>query len=227
MTDTTSVLVVEDEGSFIEALEIGLSREGFKVTVARDGAEALDIFDAVNPDLVLLDVMLPKVSGIDVCRELRSRSNVPIIMVTAKGSEIDTVVGLEVGADDYVTKPFSPRELAARVEALLRRPRFAVPATAERTIGHVIVRVEAREVETDGQLVELTRIEFDLLDTLSASPKVVFTRAHLLERVWGPDWYADDHVVDVHVANLRKKIDRPGAKSVVRTVRGVGYGITA
>jgi two-component system response regulator RegX3 len=201
MTDTTSVLVVEDEGSFIEALEIGLSREGFKVTVARDGAEALDIFDAVNPDLVLLDVMLPKVSGIDVCRELRSRSNVPIIMVTAKGAEIDTVVGLEVGADDYVTKPYRMRELVARMRAVLRR----------------------RPLD-DAELVQLPLKEFELLALLLLNAGRVLTRDTLIDRVWGSDYVGDTKTLDVHIKRLRSKVESDPANPVrIVTIRGLGY----
>ncbi len=220
------VLVVEDAPEFAQMVTAILRKANHRVRTAATIADAMEALAATPPDLVILDLTLPDGDGLDLCRVIRERSSAYVLVLSGRNEEIDKLLGFKLGADDYVTKPFSPRELAARVEALLRRPRFAVPATAERTIGHVIVRAEAREVETDGQLVELTRIEFDLLDALSASPKVVFTRAQLLERVWGPDWYADDHVVDVHVANLRKKIDRPGAKSIVRTVRGVGYGIS-
>ena len=221
------VLVVEDAPEFAQMVTAILRKANHRVRTAATIADAMEALAATPPDLVILDLTLPDGDGLDLCRVIRERSSAYVLVLSGRDEEIDKLLGFKLGADDYVTKPFSPRELAARVEALLRRPRLAVPATAERTIGHVTVRAEAREVEIDGQLVELTRIEFDLLDTLSASPKVVFTRAQLLERVWGPDWYADDHVVDVHVANLRKKIDRPGAKSIVRTVRGVGYGITA
>lgn len=216
---------MDDERPLAELVGSYLERDGFEVTLAGDGAEAVALARSADPDVVVLDLGLPGLDGVEVCRRIRAHSDAYVVMLTARTDEVDTLIGLSVGADDYVTKPFSPRELAARVEALLRRPRVAASIATERVIGHVTLRTEAREVEIDGSLVELTRIEFDLLDTLSASPKVVFTRAQLLERVWGPDWYADDHVVDVHVANLRKKIDRPGQKSVVRTVRGVGYGI--
>ena len=220
------VLVVEDAPEFAQMVTAILRKGGHRVRTATTIADAVEALAATAPDLIVLDLTLPDGDGLDLCRTIRERSNAYILVLSGRDDEIDKLLGFKLGADDYVTKPFSPRELAARVEALLRRPRVAETTSAERMVGHVTVRPEAREVEIAGQLVDLTRIEFDLLDTLSASPKVVFTRAQLLERVWGPDWYADDHVIDVHVANLRKKIDRPGAKSVVRTVRGVGYGIT-
>ncbi len=221
------VLVVEDAPEFAQMVTAILRKANHRVRTATTIADAMEALVATPPDLVILDLTLPDGDGLDLCRVIRERSSAYVLVLSGRDEEIDKLLGFKLGADDYVTKPFSPRELGARVEALLRRPRTPAPATSERTIGHVTLRAEAREVEIEGRLVELTRIEFDLLDTLSASPKVVFTRAQLLERVWGPDWYADDHVVDVHVANLRKKIDQPGAKSVVRTVRGVGYGITA
>lgn len=221
------VLVVEDAPEFAQMVTAILRKSNHRVRTATTIADALEALTAAPPDLVILDLTLPDGDGLDLCRLIRERSSAYILVLSGRDEEIDKLLGFKLGADDYVTKPFSPRELAARVEALLRRPRIAAPTSTERTVGHVTLRTEAREVEIDGAPVELTRIEFDLLDTLSASPKVVFTRAQLLERVWGPDWYADDHVVDVHVANLRKKIDRPGQKSVVRTVRGVGYGINS
>ena len=231
MTDTTSILVVEDEDSFIDALEIGLSREGFKVTVARDGAEALDIFDALDPDLVLLDVMLPKVSGIDVCRELRSRSNVPIIMVTAKGSEIDTVVGLEVGADDYVTKPYRMRELVARMRAILRRRPFDIPETQTAAdpaetirVGDVVIDHESHEVTVRGELVQLPLKEFELLSLLLTNAGRVLTRDTLIDRVWGSDYVGDTKTLDVHIKRLRSKVEIDPTNPVcIVTIRGLGY----
>jgi two-component system response regulator RegX3 len=231
MTDTTSVLVVEDEGSFIEALEIGLSREGFKVTVARDGAEALDVFDSVNPDLVLLDVMLPKVSGIDVCRELRSRSNVPIIMVTAKGSEIDTVVGLEVGADDYVTKPYRMRELVARMRAVLRRrpfddaePQAEIDLAETLRVGDVVLDPERHEVTVRGEIVQLPLKEFELLALLLLNAGRVLTRDTLIDRVWGSDYVGDTKTLDVHIKRLRSKVESDPTNPVrIVTIRGLGY----
>lgn len=231
MTDTTSVLVIEDEPSFIEALEIGLSREGFLVTVARDGAEALDVFDSVDPDLVLLDVMLPKLSGIDVCRELRSRSNVPIIMVTAKGSEIDTVVGLEVGADDYVTKPYRMRELVARMRAVLRRrPSDDTEITDPDVepdslrVGDVLLDQERHEVTVRGENVQLPLKEFELLSLLLRNAGRVLTRDTLIDRVWGSDYVGDTKTLDVHIKRLRSKVEiDPAHPERIITIRGLGY----
>jgi two-component system response regulator RegX3 len=223
-----TVLVVEDEDSFVEALTIGLKREGFRVQVARDGAEALDVFDAVKPDLVLLDVMLPKVSGIDVCRELRRRSSVPIIMVTAKGSEIDTVVGLEVGADDYVTKPYRLRELVARMRAVLRR-RSADIATAALDgdvleVGDVALDPERHEVVIRGESVSLPLKEFELLELLLANAGRVLPRDTLIDRVWGTDYVGDTKTLDVHVKRLRAKVEvDPATPSRIVTIRGLGY----
>ncbi len=227
-TPDATILVVEDEDSFVEALTIGLKREGFRVQVARDGAEALDIFDAVKPDLVLLDVMLPKVSGIDVCRELRRRSSVPIIMVTAKGSEIDTVVGLEVGADDYVTKPYRLRELVARMRAVLRR-RAGEPAVAVRTgdaleVGDVTLDPERHEVVIRGEGVQLPLKEFELLEILLANAGRVLPRDTLIDRVWGMDYVGDTKTLDVHVKRLRAKVELdPSAPTRIVTIRGLGY----
>ncbi|MEI7593575.1 MAG: response regulator transcription factor [Actinomycetes bacterium] len=227
---STSVLVVEDEDSFIEALTVGLTREGFTVSVARDGAEALDIFDEINPDLVLLDLMLPRVSGLDVCRELRSRSSVPIIMVTAKGAEIDTVVGLEVGADDYVTKPYRLRELVARMRAVLRRR--AVDATTTSPvlaaevveIGDVRIDHDRHEVIVRGNEVRLPLKEFELLAILLENAGRVLTRDTLIDRIWGNDYYGDTKTLDVHIKRLRSKVEvDPGSPSRIVTIRGLGY----
>jgi two-component system, OmpR family, response regulator RegX3 len=224
----TTVLVVEDEDSFVEALTIGLKREGFRVHVARDGAQALDLFDVVRPDLVLLDVMLPKVSGIDVCRELRSKSRVPIIMVTAKGSEIDTVVGLEVGADDYVTKPYRLRELVARIRAVLRRtPGDGVaPVLGGEAVhvGDVALDPERHEVMIRGQLVSLPLKEFELLGLLLENAGRVLTRETLIDRIWGTDYVGDTKTLDVHIKRLRAKVeDEPSLPSRIVTIRGLGY----
>jgi two-component system response regulator RegX3 len=227
-TNDFTVLLVEDEHSFVEALTVGLKREGFRVQVARDGAEALDLFDAVRPDLVLLDVMLPKVSGIDVCRELRRRSQVPIIMVTAKGSEIDTVVGLEVGADDYVTKPYRLRELVARMRAVLRR-RSVDAATAVSSgealeVGDVRLDPERHEVEVRGLPVRLPLKEFELLEILLANAGRVLPRETLIDRVWGADYVGDTKTLDVHIKRLRTKVeDDPSTPSRIVTIRGLGY----
>lgn len=229
MTPTTSVLLVEDEDSFVDALTVGLKREGFRVSVARDGAEALDLFDDVQPDLVLLDVMLPKISGIDVCRKLRSRSNVPIIMVTAKGSEIDTVVGLEVGADDYVTKPYRLRELVARMRAVLRRrpaDDAGVPFPDEEvvTVGDVTIDHQRHEVTVRGSEVRLPLKEFELLALLLENAGRVLTRDTLIDRVWGSDYVGDTKTLDVHIKRLRSKVeDDPANPTRIVTIRGLGY----
>jgi two-component system response regulator RegX3 len=224
----TSVLLVEDEDSFIDALSVGLKREGFRVTVARDGAEALQVFESTQPDLVLLDVMLPKVSGIDVCREIRTRSKVPIIMVTAKGAEIDTVVGLEVGADDYVTKPYRLRELVARMRAVLRRTPpdgLGESVSAEAIeIGDVRIDPERHEVVIRGESVSLPLKEFELLALLLENAGRVLTRDTLIYRVWGADYVGDTKTLDVHIKRLRSKVEAdPSNPSRIVTIRGLGY----
>jgi two-component system response regulator RegX3 len=227
MSETT-ILVVEDEDSFIEALTVGLSREGFRVRFARDGSEALDLFDVVQPDLVLLDVMLPKMSGIDVCRELRRRSQVPIIMVTAKSAEIDTVVGLEVGADDYVTKPYRLRELVARIRAVLRRTpatEGAVPVSGDAMhVGDVMLDPERHEVSIRGTSVRLPLKEFELLALLLENAGRVLTRDTLIDRVWGSDYVGDTKTLDVHIKRLRSKVEpEPSNPTHIVTIRGYGY----
>ncbi len=227
MTTQSTILVVEDEESFVEALTIGLRREGFHVQVARDGAQALDVFDAVRPDLVLLDVMLPRVSGIDVCRQIRKKSQVPIIMVTAKGAEIDTVVGLELGADDYVTKPYRLRELVARMRAVLRRaPRGATSEGDGEAleVGDVRLDPERHEVMIRGQQVQLPLKEFELLELLLENAGRVLTRDTLIDRVWGADYVGDTKTLDVHVKRLRSKVEEdPSNPSRIVTIRGLGY----
>jgi two-component system response regulator RegX3 len=223
-----TVLLVEDEDSFVEALTVGLRREGFRVQVAHDGSEALELFDAVKPDLVLLDVMLPKISGVDVCRELRRRSTVPIIMVTAKGSEIDTVVGLEVGADDYVTKPYRLRELVARMRAVLRRrpPDAAARAPSGEAlhVGDVRLDAERHEVEIRGEPVRLPLKEFELLEILLANAGRVLPRDTLIDRVWGTDYVGDTKTLDVHIKRLRAKVEKdPAVPTRIVTIRGLGY----
>ena len=221
------ILVVDDEQSYRDALTVALEREGFVVDTAADGIEAMTRFDAGNPALVLLDVMLPRMSGIDVCRQIRSRSQVPIIMVTARDAEIDTVVGLEVGADDYVSKPFRLRELVARVRAALRRTQD--PGTAGRTgelleVGDVQLDAARHEVRVRGELVNLPLKEFDLLELLLENPGRVLTRDVLIDRVWGPNYYGDTKTLDVHVKRLRAKVETdPAHPSRIVTVRGVGY----
>ena len=226
----TTVLVVEDEESFIEALDVGLAREGFRVQVARDGELAIAMFDAVRPDIVLLDLMLPKISGVDVCRELRKRSQVPIIMVTAKGSEIDTVVGLEVGADDYVTKPYRIRELVARMRAVMRRS-----AERDEDLGTDVIEVdeialdpERHEVRIRGSEVQLPLKEFELLHVLLANAGRVITREQLIDRVWGTDYVGDTKTLDVHVKRLRSKVEvDPANPERIVTIRGLGYKLEA
>ncbi|MBV9950758.1 MAG: response regulator transcription factor [Acidimicrobiia bacterium] len=225
---SATVLVVEDEESFVEALTVGLKREGFRVQVAKDGAQALELFGAVDPDLVLLDVMLPKVSGIDVCREIRKQSKVPIIMVTAKGSEIDTVVGLEVGADDYVTKPYRLRELVARMRAVLRRTPSEVQVIASRIdaveVGDVSLDPERHEVVIRGEEVSLPLKEFELLSLLLENAGRVLTRDTLIDRVWGHDYVGDTKTLDVHIKRLRTKVeDDPARPTRIVTIRGLGY----
>jgi two-component system response regulator RegX3 len=223
------VLVVEDEESFVEALTIGLNREGFRVQIARDGREALDLFEAVAPDVILLDVMLPKISGIDVCREIRSRSRVPIIMVTARNSEIDAVVGLEVGADDYVSKPFRLRELIARVRVALRRIPSDVDVDAvdrpdQLEVGDVRVDTARHEVWVRGAIAALPLKEFELLEFLLTNAGRVLTRDVLIDRIWGPNYFGDTKTLDVHIKRLRAKVESDPAKPTrIVTVRGVGY----
>ncbi len=230
MSDAT-VLVVEDEASFVEALTIGLRREGFEVVVATDGAQALELFDEVHPDIVLLDVMLPKISGIDVCRQLRKKTQIPIIMVTAKGAEIDTVVGLEVGADDYVTKPYRLRELVARMRAVLRRAESngvsggaVVSAPGTVNVGAVTLDPEEHRVSVSGQELTLPLKEFELLHLLLANAGRVLPRETLIDRVWGSDYVGDTKTLDVHVKRLRGKIeDDPTVPTRIVTIRGLGY----
>jgi two-component system response regulator RegX3 len=226
---TPTVLVVEDESSFVEALRVGLTREGFRVEVATDGIEALARFDLVQPDLVLLDVMLPKMSGIDVCRQIRKRSQVPIVMVTAKGAEIDTVVGLEVGADDYVTKPYRIRELVARMRAVLRRmpgddSSGVAPAIGTLTVGDVLLDPEEHRVVLAGVEVPMPLKEFELLHLLLANAGRVLPREVLIDRVWGSDYVGDTKTLDVHVKRLRAKLEPdPAAPTRIVTIRGLGY----
>ncbi len=227
----SNVLLAEDEESFIEALSVGLDHEGFRVTVARDGQEALRLFDEARPDVVLLDVMLPKLSGIDVLRALRSRSTVPIIMVSAKGSEIDTVVALEVGADDYVIKPYRLRELVARMRAAMRRSAVASgerpyePVDEESVeAGGVRMELHQHRVFVRGEEVPLRRKEFELLRLLVENAGRVLTRDVLIDRVWGSDYIGDTKTLDVHVKRLRSRVEAdPSDPRLITTVRGVGY----
>ena len=222
------ILVVDDEESYRDALTVALEREGFRVEVAADGQEAIDQFDATSPSLVLLDVMLPRISGVDVCRELRSRSRVPIIMVTARSNEIDAVVGLEVGADDYVSKPFRLRELIARVRAALRRSADDEPTsiTSQEVLEIGDVRLDAgrHEVFVRGDAVPLPLKEFELLELLLANAGRVLTRDVLIDRIWGPNYFGDTKTLDVHVKRIRAKIEEePAEPRLLLTVRGLGY----
>jgi DNA-binding response OmpR family regulator len=204
-----------------------LTREGFVVQTAHDGEAALEAIRSFDPDLVVLDIVMPKIDGTEVCRRLRSFSDAYVIMLTSRADEVDKIVGLSVGADDYMIKPYSPRELVARIGAMLRRPRRPTDAAtgdaSRRSFGPLEIDALAREVHVDGSEACLTKLEFDLLDVLSSRPEMVFTRALLREQVWGPDWYGDDHVIDVHMKNLRRKIDQVDGPSHIKTVRGVGY----
>jgi two-component system response regulator RegX3 len=238
-----NVLLVEDEESFIDALVVGLEREGFAITVARDGAEALECFEGREPDLILLDVMLPKISGLDVCRTIRTRSSVPIIMVTAKSTEIDTVVGLEVGADDYVAKPYRLHELVSRMRAVLRRaPRPEPGEGSQPTAGHaksspavappsnvlevgeVTLDLDRHECNVRGKEVTLPLKEFDLLEQLLLHAGRVLTRDTLISRVWGEDYVGDTKTLDVHIKRLRAHIEaNPSQPKLITTIRGLGY----
>jgi two-component system, OmpR family, response regulator RegX3 len=248
----TKVLLAEDDESFIDALVIGLTREGFDLTVARDGNEALRLFASVEPDLVLLDLMLPRLSGIDVCRSIRARSSVPIIMVTAKGTEIDTVVGLEVGADDYVAKPYRLRELVARMRAVLRRtplsegaepdpsspPPEGVPdfrSRPDRRATAAVLEAGGIQIDADrhlvfvrGEDVHLRRKEFELLSLLMENAGRLLTRDVLIDRIWGSDYFGDTKTLDVHIKRLRSHVEEdPSTPKLITTIRGVGYRFDA
>jgi DNA-binding response OmpR family regulator len=245
---------VDDAPELRLLLQPLFQREGFEVQVATDGLEAVEHAAAFRPDVIVLDLVMPGLDGLEACRRIRTFSDAYIVMLTAKTAEMDRVLGLTVGADDYLVKPFSPNELLARVRAMLRRPRTAVaPGTAAgspapaghdrepapagsrpptdrdvRVLGDLVVDVDAREVTMAGTVVELTRIEFDLLAALTSRPRMVFSRAQLLELVWGPNWYGDTHVVDVHISNLRGKLgDRGREVRLIETVRGVGFRLGA
>jgi two-component system response regulator RegX3 len=221
-----SVLIVEDEESFIDALTIGLDREGFDVTIARDGQQALAIFAKATFDVVLLDLMLPKMSGLDVCRSMRATSNVPIIIVSAKGEEVDMVLMLEMGADDYVTKPYRLRELVARIRAVLRRRQRPdqVEIDEEISLGNIRMDIDARRCFVNGDEIKLRKKEFALLRLLLENPGRVLTREVLIDRVWGSDYVGDTKTLDVHIKRLRTLIeDEPKNPTHITTVRGVGY----
>ncbi len=226
-------LVVDDEVPLAGVVASYLEREHFEVSVAHNGHDAVAMACEFDPDVVVLDLALPGIDGLEVCRQLRTFSDAYVVMLTARDTEMDTVIGLAVGADDYVSKPFSPRELVARIRAMLRRPRTVSPPTEAdaavdqpppRVFGPLRIDVAAREVSIDDQLITLTRTEFDVLAALSARPGVVWSRRQLLDTVWVESWVGNEHLVDVHIGHLRRKLgDDPAAPRYVITVRGVGY----
>jgi len=227
MAESATILLVDDEDSIQKLLTYPLEHEGFNVVQARDGEEALERFEENDVDLVILDIMLPKLDGLEVCRRLRARSAVPIIMLTARDDELDKVVGLELGADDYITKPFSIREFRSRVRALLRRAVTPYSGRDREAIierGELTIDVPRRTVEVRGEPVQLTFIEFELLALLASSPGVVFSRRELLERLRGSADYREPRTIDVHVRHLREKIEHdPGDPDLILTLRGAGY----
>jgi DNA-binding response OmpR family regulator len=218
------ILVVDDEASMVELVSEYLKSEGMEVAIAREGLSAIDAVRDSRPDVIVLDVMLPGLDGFEILRRVRTFSDAYVIMLTARAEEIDRIVGLSVGADDYMVKPFSPRELVARVKALLRRPRAAIGDGGRLELGELIIDEPMRSVTVRGDPIGVTAIEFDLLLTLARDPGVVFSRQRLLDRVWGMDYVGDEHVVDVHLGNLRRKLgDHATRPTFVETVRGAGY----
>jgi two-component system OmpR family response regulator len=221
------VLIVEDDRTLLDVLKYNLTKEGYNVVTATDGAQALEIALGQKPDLIVLDIMLPELNGLEVCRILRKDMNVPIIMLTAKGEDIDKLVGLEIGADDYMTKPFSMRELLARIRALLRRARMTVsksPDEATVNIGNLDIDTPRRRATLGGTALDLTQKEFDLLAFLARNRGLVFSREQLLEKVWGYDYAGGTRTVDVHIRWLREKIEtNPAKPERLITVRGIGY----
>ena len=231
MSTQLRVLVVEDEPDLASVIAAYLRGETFDVDIAGTGPQAVTMAKDLRPDLVVLDIMLPGFDGLEVCRQLRTFTDCYVIMLTARDDEIDKVIGLSVGADDYLVKPFSPRELTARIRAMLRRPRtIGQDSTGQhaRLFGPMRLDPDARKVWLDDAELELTRTEFDLLESLTSAPKRAFTRRQLIDAVWGSDWYGDEHIVDVHVGHLRKKLDDDAAAPrFIRTVRGVGSGLVS
>jgi DNA-binding response OmpR family regulator len=226
------VLVVEDETELATVIASYFVREGFLADIASDGPTAVEKARSGTPDLIVLDLMLPGFDGIEVCRQIRTFSDAYVLMLTARDEEVDKVVGFAVGADDYLVKPFSPRELIARATAILRRPRNQGVGSALATpsmqmhFENLVIDSDSRIVTVDKKVVDLTRTEFDLLEIMAERPKTVFSRRQLLESVWGGEWYGEIHVVDVHIGHLRKKLAAAGTKEeVIRTVRGIGYGL--
>ena len=230
---SATVLVVEDEKDLARMVQAYLERAGYDVLLAHTGPDAVAHARSADPDVIVLDLGLPEIDGIEVCRQIRTFSDCYVLMLTARDDEMDKVIGLSVGADDYITKPFSPRELVARVQAVLRRPRLSAGRTVSgpepaRQFGNLTVDVEGRRVELAGQPVDLTRTEFDVLAVLSARPTAALSRRQLIDEVWDTAWVGDEHVVDVHVAHLRKKLgDDPAEPRYVETVRGIGYRMGA
>jgi len=218
------ILVVDDEPNIVELARLYLEKEGFRVAEARSGEEALRLLEELHPALMVLDIMIPEPDGWEVCRRIRSRSNLPIIMLTAREDEVDKVVGLELGADDYLTKPFSPRELVARVKAVLRRTTFSGEPRDVLHVDDLVIDASRRKVFQSEKEVELTPREFDLLYTLALNRGIVLSREKLLERVWGYDYYGDTRTVDVHIRHIRDKLgDNPQEPRYLETVWGVGY----
>lgn len=228
-SETTRILVVDDEPPIVELLTGYLAREGYAVSAASDGLAAVAAVREGSPDVVILDVMLPGIDGVEACRQIRAFSDAYVLMLTARGEELDRIVGLTVGADDYLVKPFSPREVVARVKAMLRRPRTAATAgmgasTPGAAPAGLALDEGRRHVRVDGEPVELTALEFNLLARLAREPGIVVPRGVILSTVWGPGYETDDHLVDVHVANVRRKLgDDPARPRFIETVRGVGY----
>ena len=226
MADPATILLVDDEEAVQKLLAFPLEQEGFRVLQARDGEEALESFEHEHVDLVVLDLMLPAVDGLEVCRRLRARSTVPIIMLTARDDELDKVVGLELGADDYITKPFSIREFRSRVRALLRRSALGAQENGREllSVDEIEIDTSRRTVQSNGTPVDLTYVEFELLKTMASKPGRVFTRAELLEALWGGSAYREQRTIDVHVRHLREKLEQdPREPELILTVRGVGY----
>jgi DNA-binding response OmpR family regulator len=228
MTKSGRVLVVDDEAALAQIIASYFKKDGFEVRQSHDGLEAVQAAKEFKPDFIVLDLMLPSLDGVEVCKEIRKFSDAYIIMLTARDEELDKIVGLAVGADDYMVKPFSTKELIARAHAMMRRPRLPMNeiATETITLGALVINADTRSVQVQGKLAQLTRTEFDLLLTMARRPKVAFSRRQLIDSVWDESWFGDDHVVDVHVGHLRKKIeDLAAGMKYVHTMRGVGYSV--
>lgn len=218
------ILVIDDEESILNVVQAYLQAESYEVHLARDGEQGLAAFKRHKPDLVIIDIMLPKIDGLEVLQHIRRESNVYVVMLTAKSEEIDRIIGLTVGADDYLTKPFSPRELVARVKAILRRDRTTQSEGDILSFAHIRIDTQRYKVWRDDEEIELTSLEFSLLKTLASYPEMVLSREHLLQKVWGYDFYGDERVVDVHIGRIRQKVEYdPANPQFVLTVRGVGY----